>query len=82
VALAEGGAREPAYFLWGQQVRPEDRERLELAQGEPAFVELRIPRVLRYPSRARRVRVQVRELLGPDGGLQYARWAGVIEEHA
>lgn len=76
------GTREPAYFLWGQQVQPQDRPTLRLGRAESAFVELRIPRVLRYPVPAstRRVRVKLRELLGPDGALCYARWTGVIEE--
>jgi len=74
--------REPAYVLWGQQVRPGDRAALGLGRGESAFIDLRIPRVLRYPAPAnvRRVRVQVRELLGADGRMCYARWAGVMEE--
>lgn len=81
VELGAEGAREPAYYLWGQQVRPEDRERIGRRGDKSAFIELRIPRVLHYPVTAdvRRVRVRVNELLGADGGLRYARWAGVEE---
>ncbi|NNJ12849.1 hypothetical protein EKD04_021210 [Chloroflexales bacterium ZM16-3] len=81
--VAVSNSADPSYFLWGQSVRPDDRADLGIDPDDPAYIELRIPRVLRYPLplTARRACVQVHELFGADGTLCYARWAGVSEEN-
>ncbi len=79
--LENSTVRETHYYLWGQQVRADDRERVGLLPDQSAFIELRIPHVLHYPlpPSARRAQVRVRELLGVDGSLRYVRWAGLRE---
>ena len=82
VAVSNTDNPNPRYFLWGQNVQTKDRAVLGIGQSDPAYIELRIPRVLRYPLplSARRARVQVHEIFGTDGTLCYARWAGVSGE--
>ncbi|RRR68651.1 MAG: hypothetical protein EI684_17315 [Candidatus Viridilinea halotolerans] len=80
-ALDYQTTRATSYYLWGQQVRPADRAGLGLPPDEAAFIELRIPRILRYPvaANARRAQIQIHELLAADGSLCYARWMTLQE---
>lgn len=84
IAHTAGDPQKTSYYLWGQQVQEVKaiRDDLDLQMDESAFIELRIPRILRYPAsvKTRYVQVRVRELIGADGSLYYARWAGIIEE--
>jgi hypothetical protein len=73
--------RDQDYYLWGERVSDVDKQTLGLPLHEPAFVELQIPRILRYPVSlsAERVCLKVREFYTKTGQLWYARWCSVFE---
>jgi len=72
---------ERSYFLWGKRVEAQDLATLGLPAQTVAFVELQIPRILRYPvsSAAKRVKMKVKEYFAADGSLAYARFIGLEE---
>jgi len=73
---------ERSYYLWGTSVKAKDLPILGLPAETIAFVELQIPRILRYPvsSNAKRVKLKVKEFVAADGTLAYARFVGLEEE--
>lgn len=80
-----GGAtvKEQRYYLWGRRVKPETLRQLGLQSrpGESVFMQLQIPRVLRYPLEGSReyARAVVREFYAVNGELAYARLCGLEE---
>jgi len=72
---------ERSYFLWGKRVEAQDLPTLGLPVQTIAFVELQIPRILRYPisNAAKRVKIKVKEYFAADGSLAYARFIGLEE---
>jgi len=79
---AQTGTRR--YFLWGLRIEDSDLAVVGVqraGRGEP-YLEMRIPRVLRYPAAGskRRTRLVVCEYIDPQtGGVIYSRLAGVEE---
>ena len=82
---AHGGSsqRDQAYFLWGRRVSPADLKALKLSAppDEAVFMQLQIPRPLRYPLVGNKdfAQLQVREFYAPNGELTYARLCGLGE---
>ena len=74
---------EQRYFLWGRRVKSKALDQLGQQQvtGESVFMQLQIPRVLRYPmaGTAEYARFVVREFYAADGELTYARLCGLEE---
>lgn len=72
---------EVGYYLWGVRVKDKDRATIGLLPDKMAFVEMQIPRILRYPvtKTAMRVQVRVKEFYASNGQLCYARWCGLNE---
>lgn len=50
-----------SYYLFGAHLRAETLEHMGLPEGQGYYAEVRIPRLLRYPEKARRVRLVVCE---------------------
>ena len=79
IPLGADHQRVQAYYLWGQRVKDSDYEKLGISTEISAYVELQIPRILRYPvaTQPERVKVAICEFYAPDGQLCYARWCGL-----
>ena len=71
--------RRQVYYLWGERVKDSDRAKLGIPADVPAYVELQIPRILRYQvdTSQERVQVIICEFYTSDGQLCYARWCGL-----
>lgn len=72
-------------FLWGTAVAQDRLEAVGVVdeEGSSAFVDFRIPRLLRYPvgTDAARVRLRIREYCDPSSGERvYYRFLGLKEE--
>jgi hypothetical protein len=71
------------YYLWGRRVKPDALAQLGIQPraDESVFMQLQIPRVLRYPLSGSReyARVIVREFYAANGELAYARLCGLEE---
>lgn len=55
--------REKSYYLFGKYLNKKELERMGLPEGQGYYAEVRIPRLLQYPEKARRVQLVVREYL-------------------
>ncbi len=72
-----------SYFLWGTRVKEDDLGLIGLPTGTQVFVELQVPRLLRYPvsPQAKRVKLQVCEYRDVTGTLVYYRFQKLEEVH-
>ena len=82
--LAGANVQICGYQLWGQRVEGEQLDLIgtEHEPNRPIYLELRVPRLLRYPvsSEAHQVRLKVREYVDPKSGeLLYYRFLGLEE---
>lgn len=70
VNLSVLSVEERAYYLWGERVDDDDLPRIGQPNGTDVFVELQVPRLLRYPvsEQTRRVKLRVREYKEPATG--------------
>jgi len=70
-----------SYFLWGAKVQEDDLALIGQPAGSQVFVELQVPRLLRYPvsAQARQVKLQVAEYRDAAGVLVYYRFQGLEE---
>jgi hypothetical protein len=75
-------SHDQTYYLWGKRVSAADCVSLGLSPDARAFVELQIPRILRYPvsESAERVCLIIREWYTAAGQVWYARWCALHEE--
>jgi hypothetical protein len=84
VDLDRASAQTHGYLLWGQRVEDEKLSLIgvEHTPNGQVYLELRIPRILRYPvsDKSRQVRLRVREYIDPKSGdLLYYRFVGLEE---
>lgn len=84
IDLAAASAQTRGYLLWGQRVKDDELSLIgvEHVPNGQVYLELRIPRILRYPmsDQARQARLIVREYANPKSGdLLYYRFAGLEE---
>lgn len=72
-----------SYFLWGTRVKEDDLELIGLPTSTQVFVELQVPRLLRYPvsPQAKRIKLQVCEYRDTTGVLVYHRFQKLEEVH-
>lgn len=82
INLSEIKQRHQAYYLWGKKLTKDELVLVGSPSTEHVFLEMQIPRILKYPvsSQAQRVRVKVCEYFQPDNGkLVYYRFLGLEE---
>ncbi len=76
--------RRNSYYLWGRRVVQNELATVgtQPEAGNEVFVELRIPRLLRYPvsPQANRVKLEICEYVNSAGKLVYHRYQRLIEE--
>ncbi len=82
--LGDKRVEERSYMLWGNRVPNIQMETVgaEEREGQPAFLEFQMPRLLYYPvsDQAQRVRLRVREYVDPGNGARcYYRFLGLEE---
>jgi len=71
-----------SYYLWGTRVKAGDLPLIGQSTNAQVFLELQVPRLLRYPvsPKAQRIKLCTREFYDTVGELVYYRCTGLEEE--
>ena len=82
--LSDFETQDDDYYLWGQKMTADDLKRIEQPETANLFLELQIPRLLRYPVSNRnekfRVKLSARHYLNPETrALEFYRFRHLEE---